>query len=209
MQSHRVAKAIVIAYRTLAIAVLTIGVGVNSAWAGSGQPSGLKFTSISTDVVVQPVPARPGHPHQSFTLPRPAESAPIAINQSQPSTEPTTPTTSPLPPPSPESEGSAAPPSAMEAPLGDSSLGNSGQGPTAHFQPAPHSLVHRPLIITQSFECMHGCETYWRQCRTTPNPAEGQCQSYPSCCDLYYRSCTGCCRNGNSPDVCTTDAFPQ
>jgi hypothetical protein len=45
------AKTFVMAASTLAIALFTIGMGVNSTWAGSDQPSGLKFTSISSEGV--------------------------------------------------------------------------------------------------------------------------------------------------------------
>jgi hypothetical protein len=50
------AKAFVMAACALAIALLTIGMSINSTWAGSDQPSRLKFTPISTDVVVHPAP---------------------------------------------------------------------------------------------------------------------------------------------------------
>jgi hypothetical protein len=43
-----------VALSTLAIALSTIGIGVNSTWAGSDQPYGLKFTPISSEVTVQP-----------------------------------------------------------------------------------------------------------------------------------------------------------
>jgi hypothetical protein len=46
-----VAKAAVTAVCTLTIALLTIGIGVNSTSAGSNQPSGLKFTPISPEGV--------------------------------------------------------------------------------------------------------------------------------------------------------------
>jgi len=46
-----VAKAFVTAACALGIALLTIDLGVNSAWAGSDQPSGLKFTPISSEGV--------------------------------------------------------------------------------------------------------------------------------------------------------------
>jgi hypothetical protein len=67
-----VAKAFVIAARTLAIALLTIGMGVNSTWAGSDQPFRIKFTPISSKVVFQPVTAA-GNPHRSITMPRTAQ----------------------------------------------------------------------------------------------------------------------------------------
>lgn len=52
MRNHTaVASAVVAAACTLAIALLTIGTGVNFAWAGSGQPSGLNFTPISFEGV--------------------------------------------------------------------------------------------------------------------------------------------------------------
>jgi hypothetical protein len=44
-----VAKAFVIGARTLALCVIAIAVGVNSTWAGSNQPSGLKFTPILSE----------------------------------------------------------------------------------------------------------------------------------------------------------------
>jgi hypothetical protein len=74
-----VAKAIVVAQRTLAIALLTIGMGVNSTWAESDQASGSKFTPMSSEVVVRPVIAA-SHPHRSITMPRTAVSAPIATS---------------------------------------------------------------------------------------------------------------------------------
>jgi hypothetical protein len=40
-------KALVIAASALAIALLTMCVGVNCTWAGSGQSSGLEFTPIT------------------------------------------------------------------------------------------------------------------------------------------------------------------
>jgi hypothetical protein len=51
-----VAKALVIAGCTLAIALSTIGMGVNSSWAGADRASGLNFTPISTDMVERPAP---------------------------------------------------------------------------------------------------------------------------------------------------------
>jgi len=51
-----VTKAIVMAACTLAIALLSIGIGGNSTWAGSDQPSSLNFTPISNDVVVHRAP---------------------------------------------------------------------------------------------------------------------------------------------------------
>jgi hypothetical protein len=48
-----VAKAIVITERTLAIALLTIGLGVKHTLAGSDQPTGLNFTPISSEAVLQ------------------------------------------------------------------------------------------------------------------------------------------------------------
>jgi hypothetical protein len=69
-------RVFMIAERTLSIALLTIGVGVNSTWAGLNQTSELKFTPILTDVVVQPVPTRPGHPSTSFAKLRSAGSSP-------------------------------------------------------------------------------------------------------------------------------------
>ncbi len=59
------AKAFAIGPRTLAIALLTIGMGVNSTWAGSDQPSGLNFTPISPEVLTSAT----------------AITAPFAINQ--------------------------------------------------------------------------------------------------------------------------------
>jgi len=55
-----VANAIVAAVCTLAIALLTIGMGVSSTWAGSD-------TRTSCDVIFQPVTAA-GHPRRSPTL---------------------------------------------------------------------------------------------------------------------------------------------
>ena len=52
-----VAKAFVTAACALAIALLTIGMGVNSTRAGSDQPSGLNFTPISSGGVFPPVPS--------------------------------------------------------------------------------------------------------------------------------------------------------
>ena len=49
-----VAKAVVIAQRTLAIALFTIGMGVNSTWAGSDQASGLNFTPVSLELAARP-----------------------------------------------------------------------------------------------------------------------------------------------------------
>lgn len=48
-----VAKAFVISACALAIALLTIGMGVNSSRAESDQSSGLKFTPISSEVTFQ------------------------------------------------------------------------------------------------------------------------------------------------------------
>jgi hypothetical protein len=62
-----VAKALVIAVCTLAIALLTIGMGADSAWAGSDQPSGLKVTPVTSDVVFQPVTAA-GDTRGSITM---------------------------------------------------------------------------------------------------------------------------------------------
>jgi hypothetical protein len=45
------AKAFVKAACALAIALSTIGMGVNSTWAGSDQPTGLNFTPISFEGV--------------------------------------------------------------------------------------------------------------------------------------------------------------
>ncbi len=73
-----VAKAFVIAACTLAIAFLTIGMGVNSTWAGSDQPTGLNVTPISTDMVVQPLTSA-NHPHRSITLPRSAVVPPASF----------------------------------------------------------------------------------------------------------------------------------
>ena len=42
-----VAKTFVVAACTLAVALLTIGIGVNSSWAGSDQLIGLNFTPTS------------------------------------------------------------------------------------------------------------------------------------------------------------------
>jgi hypothetical protein len=52
-----VAKAFVTAACALAIALLTIGIGVNSAWAGSDQTSRPQVNPISSDVISQPVTA--------------------------------------------------------------------------------------------------------------------------------------------------------
>jgi len=46
-----VGKTFVTAACSLAIALITIGTGVNSSWAGSDQASGLKFTPISLEGV--------------------------------------------------------------------------------------------------------------------------------------------------------------
>ena len=43
-----VANAFITAACSLAVALLTSGMGVNSAWAGLDQPSGLKFTPLSS-----------------------------------------------------------------------------------------------------------------------------------------------------------------
>jgi hypothetical protein len=43
-----VAKAFATAACTLAIALLTTGMGVNSSWAGSDQPSGMSLASLTT-----------------------------------------------------------------------------------------------------------------------------------------------------------------
>ena len=51
-----VAKAFVVAACTLAIALLTIGMSVNSTWAETGQPSERNFTSIAS----KSAPARTG-----------------------------------------------------------------------------------------------------------------------------------------------------
>ena len=72
-----VTKAVVTAACALAIALSAIGMGVNSTWAGSDQASGLKFTPVSSDVVVQPVPAA-GPRHQSNTMPSLSEVTPVA-----------------------------------------------------------------------------------------------------------------------------------
>jgi hypothetical protein len=49
MRDHTaVAKTFVTAACALAIALGAIGMGVNSSWAGSDQPSGYKFTPISS-----------------------------------------------------------------------------------------------------------------------------------------------------------------
>ena len=61
------AKTFVMAARTLAIALLTIGLGVNSAWAGSDQPSGQQVSPLTTDVVIQPVTAA-GDTRRSITM---------------------------------------------------------------------------------------------------------------------------------------------
>jgi hypothetical protein len=65
------AKYVVIATRSPAIALLTIGMGVNPAWAGSDQPSGLDSTPIQSEAIFQPVSAA-GHPHEPTTMPRTA-----------------------------------------------------------------------------------------------------------------------------------------
>jgi hypothetical protein len=59
------AKAFVIAKRTLAVALLTIGMGVSSTWAESDQASG---TRISSEVVFRPVIAA-SHPQRSIIKP--------------------------------------------------------------------------------------------------------------------------------------------
>jgi hypothetical protein len=56
-----VAKRYTIAACAVAIALLTISVGVKSTWAGSDQQAGLKFTPISSEMVVYPLHARQGH----------------------------------------------------------------------------------------------------------------------------------------------------
>jgi len=63
MQPHRNCKGQIIAARTLAIALLTIAIAVNSTWAASDQPSWLPFTPISTDMAAQPDHARLGIRH--------------------------------------------------------------------------------------------------------------------------------------------------
>lgn len=61
------AKAFATAACALAIALFTIGMGVNSSWAGSDQPSGLLLPPISSEAVSLP-PSAAGHPHRSITL---------------------------------------------------------------------------------------------------------------------------------------------
>ena len=112
-----VAKAFATAASALAIALFTIGIGINSAWAGSDPPRRLKFTPISIDLVVQPVLARPGHLHLSFAKPWPAESALVTSRQSQPSAEPiiaetTQPSPDPSTQPSPAPSTQPTPPNA-------------------------------------------------------------------------------------------------
>jgi hypothetical protein len=86
-----VAKAVVTAACTLAIALLTIGMGVDPTWAGSDPPSALQSASTLSEVVVPPVP---GPSQRSLAIPRPKKLSQV----SQPSTGPTTPTPSPSPP---------------------------------------------------------------------------------------------------------------
>jgi hypothetical protein len=52
-----------------AIALFTIGVSVNSTWAGSDQPSGLFFTPIPSKVIFQTLTSD-GHPDPSSILHR-------------------------------------------------------------------------------------------------------------------------------------------
>ena len=65
-----VAKAVVAASCALAVALFTIGMGVNFTWAGS-DPSNyeLKLTPISSEAVFQPA-------HRSITMPRLAQNTP-------------------------------------------------------------------------------------------------------------------------------------
>jgi len=65
------AKTFTTAACALAIALFTIGTGVDSSWAGSEQPSGLKYTPILFGGVFPPVPSA-GHPLRSITMPRTA-----------------------------------------------------------------------------------------------------------------------------------------
>jgi hypothetical protein len=54
-----VAKAVVTTACSLAIAFSTIGMGVNSSWAGSDQASGLNYTPISLELTTQAAPHLP------------------------------------------------------------------------------------------------------------------------------------------------------
>jgi hypothetical protein len=133
-----VAKAFGMAACPLAFGLFMIGTGFNSSWAESDQASGLKFTSISSDVVVQPVHARPGHAYLSFAKARPAESAPVASRQSQHSAEPTiaqttqpSPTPSTQPSPAPSTQSSPAPSTqSSPAPSTPPATGPTETGPT-------------------------------------------------------------------------------
>lgn len=53
------AKAFVTAACALAFALLTIGTGVNSSWAGSDQASGLNFTPVPSELAIQARPHLP------------------------------------------------------------------------------------------------------------------------------------------------------
>lgn len=71
------AKAFVTAACTLAIALLTIGMGVNSTWAGSDQQSGLQSTHISSQVVIPPTPPpAQASPDRLLPLHRTAQASP-------------------------------------------------------------------------------------------------------------------------------------
>jgi len=60
-----VAKTSIKAASTLAIALLTMGMGVNCSWAGSGQPSDLKSTPVTSNTFSQPGTAA-GSRHRWF-----------------------------------------------------------------------------------------------------------------------------------------------
>ena len=66
MRNHTsVAKVVVAAAYTLAVALLIIGVGVKSSWAGSDPPSGLNFTPVLSDSSSAAARA-PAAPHKHF-----------------------------------------------------------------------------------------------------------------------------------------------
>jgi hypothetical protein len=72
MCNHSIAaKAIVKAASTLTIVLLTIGMGVNSTWAGSETPT-------LSELIFQPANAA-CHPRRFITLQRASESMPIRI----------------------------------------------------------------------------------------------------------------------------------
>jgi hypothetical protein len=88
MCKHRVeAKAAVIAGRNLSIALLTVGMGVNSTLAGSDHPPVVKFTPVAFDVTFQPGTAA-GLPHQSFPILRYAGGMTPSIGDPTPSSPP-------------------------------------------------------------------------------------------------------------------------